>query len=63
MRPAVMPGHIEACPRMYLSVSFNRRIIDGTPAAMFLQKRQARLERLNDLPFKLLPCARQTPGG
>jgi pyruvate/2-oxoglutarate dehydrogenase complex dihydrolipoamide acyltransferase (E2) component len=48
---------------MYLSVSFNRRIIDGTLAAMFLQKRQARLEHLNDLPFKLLPCARQTPDG
>jgi hypothetical protein len=46
-----MPGRIEAHSRMYLSLSFNRRIINDTPAAMFLQKRKALYEYLNDFPI------------
>jgi pyruvate dehydrogenase E2 component (dihydrolipoamide acetyltransferase) len=42
-RPVVMPGRIEARSIMYLSLSFDHRIIDGAPAAMFLQKLKERL--------------------
>ncbi len=42
-RPVVMPGRIEARSIMYLSLAFDRRIIDGAPAAMFLQKLKERL--------------------
>jgi pyruvate/2-oxoglutarate dehydrogenase complex dihydrolipoamide acyltransferase (E2) component len=35
---------------MYLSLSFDHRIIDGAPAAMFLQKLKERLEHLTDFP-------------
>ena len=50
-RPVVMPGRIEARPMMYLSLSFDHRIIDGAPAAMFLQKLKERLEHLGDFPI------------
>jgi pyruvate dehydrogenase E2 component (dihydrolipoamide acetyltransferase) len=50
-RPVVMPGRIEARPLMYLSLSFDHRIIDGAPAAMFLQKLKERLEHLGDFPI------------
>jgi pyruvate dehydrogenase E2 component (dihydrolipoamide acetyltransferase) len=50
-RPVVRPGRIEARPIMYLSLSFDHRIIDGAPAAMFLQKLKERLEHLNDFPI------------
>ena len=49
-RPVVMPGRIEARSIMYLSLSFDHRIIDGAPAAMFLQKLKERLEHLTDFP-------------
>jgi pyruvate dehydrogenase E2 component (dihydrolipoamide acetyltransferase) len=49
-RPVVMPGRIEARSIMYLSLSFDHRIIDGAPAAMFLQELKERLERLRDFP-------------
>jgi pyruvate dehydrogenase E2 component (dihydrolipoamide acetyltransferase) len=49
-RPVVMPGRIEARSIMYLSLSFDHRIIDGAPAAMFLQELKERLERLSDFP-------------
>jgi pyruvate dehydrogenase E2 component (dihydrolipoamide acetyltransferase) len=49
-RPVVMPGRIEARSIMYLSLSFDHRIIDGAPAAMFLQKLKERLEYLIDFP-------------
>lgn len=47
-RPVVMPGRIEARSIMYLSLSFDHRIIDGAPAAMFLQMLKERLEYLRD---------------
>jgi pyruvate dehydrogenase E2 component (dihydrolipoamide acetyltransferase) len=49
-RPVVMPGRIEARSMMYLSLSFDHRLIDGAPAAMFLQKLKERLETLSDFP-------------
>lgn len=49
-RPVVMPGRLEARSLMYLSLSFDHRIIDGAPAAMFLQRLKERLETLHDFP-------------
>jgi pyruvate dehydrogenase E2 component (dihydrolipoamide acetyltransferase) len=50
-RPVVMPGQIAARSLMYLSLSFDHRLIDGAPAAMFLQALKARLETLSDFPM------------
>jgi pyruvate dehydrogenase E2 component (dihydrolipoamide acetyltransferase) len=50
-RPVVLPGRIEARPMMYLSLSFDHRLIDGAPAAMFLQQLKGRLETLRDFPL------------
>ena len=50
-RPIVMPGRIEARSMMYLSLSFDHRIIDGAPAAMFLQRLKEGLETLSDFPI------------
>jgi pyruvate dehydrogenase E2 component (dihydrolipoamide acetyltransferase) len=49
-RPVVLPGRIEARSMMYLSLSFDHRLIDGAPAAMFLQHLKDRLETLRDFP-------------
>lgn len=49
-RPVVAPGRLEVRAMMYLSLSFDHRIIDGAPAAVFLQKLKARLETLSDFP-------------
>jgi pyruvate dehydrogenase E2 component (dihydrolipoamide acetyltransferase) len=49
-RPAVMPGRIDVRAMMYLSLSFDHRLIDGAPAAMFLQQLKERLETLRDFP-------------
>jgi pyruvate dehydrogenase E2 component (dihydrolipoamide acetyltransferase) len=49
-RPVVLPGRIEARSMMYLSLSFDHRLIDGAPAAMFLQQLKDRLETLRDFP-------------
>jgi pyruvate dehydrogenase E2 component (dihydrolipoamide acetyltransferase) len=49
-RPVVMPGRIEARPIVYLSLSFDHRLVDGAPAAMFLQKLKEQLETLADFP-------------
>jgi pyruvate dehydrogenase E2 component (dihydrolipoamide acetyltransferase) len=49
-RPVVVPGRIEARPMMYLSLSFDHRLVDGAPAAMFLQRLKERLETLSDFP-------------
>lgn len=49
-RPVVMPGRIEARSMMYLSLSFDHRIIDGAPAALFLQRLKESLETLSDFP-------------
>lgn len=50
-RPVVLPGRIEARSLMYLSLSFDHRITDGAPAAMFLQRLKERLETLSDFPL------------
>jgi pyruvate dehydrogenase E2 component (dihydrolipoamide acetyltransferase) len=50
-RPVVLPGRIEAHPMMYLSLSFDHRLIDGAPAAMFLQQLKDRLETRRDFPI------------
>ena len=50
-RPVVLPGRIEARPMMYLSLSFDHRLIDGAPAARFLQQLKDRLETLRDFPL------------
>ncbi len=49
-RPVVVPGRIDVRAMMYLSLSFDHRIIDGAPAAMFLQQLKERLETLRELP-------------
>jgi pyruvate dehydrogenase E2 component (dihydrolipoamide acetyltransferase) len=47
-RPVVVPGRIDVRAIMYVSLSFDHRIIDGAPAAMFLQQFKERLETLSD---------------
>jgi pyruvate dehydrogenase E2 component (dihydrolipoyllysine-residue acetyltransferase) len=49
-RPVVVPGRIDVRSMMYVSLSFDHRIIDGAPAAMFLQQLKERLETLNEFP-------------
>jgi pyruvate dehydrogenase E2 component (dihydrolipoamide acetyltransferase) len=49
-RPVVLPGRIEARSMMYLSLAFDHRLIDGAPAAMFLQQVKDRLETRRDFP-------------
>jgi pyruvate dehydrogenase E2 component (dihydrolipoamide acetyltransferase) len=49
-RPVVVPGRIDVRAMMYLSLSFDHRLIDGAPAAMFLQQLKERLETLRDFP-------------
>jgi pyruvate dehydrogenase E2 component (dihydrolipoamide acetyltransferase) len=49
-RPVVVPGRIDVRSMMYLSLSFDHRIIDGAPAAMFLQKLKEGLETVSDFP-------------
>jgi pyruvate dehydrogenase E2 component (dihydrolipoamide acetyltransferase) len=49
-RPVVVPGRIDVRSMMYVSLSFDHRIIDGAPAALFLQQLKQRLETLSDFP-------------
>jgi len=48
-RPVVKSGKIEVAPIMKLSLSFDHRIVDGAPAARFLQLLKKRLESLDFL--------------
>ena len=48
-RPVVKSGKIEVAPIMKLSLSFDHRIVDGAPAARFLQLLKRRLETLDFL--------------
>ena len=43
-RPVVKAGKIEIAPIMKLSLSFDHRIVDGAPAARFLQLLKRKLE-------------------
>jgi pyruvate dehydrogenase E2 component (dihydrolipoamide acetyltransferase) len=36
-RPAVVNGELVVCKQMWLSLTFDHRLVDGTPAARFLQ--------------------------
>jgi len=49
-RPVAAPGRIDVRAMMYLSLSFDHRIIDGAPAARFLQQLKETLETLTDFP-------------
>jgi pyruvate dehydrogenase E2 component (dihydrolipoamide acetyltransferase) len=49
-RPVVVPGRIDVRALMYVSLSFDHRLIDGAPAAMFLQQLKQRLETLDEFP-------------
>lgn len=42
----VINGHIEVKPTMMLSLSYDHRIVDGAPAAEFLQKIKEKIEKL-----------------
>jgi len=44
-KPAVHEGHIAVRSMMVLSLTFDHRIVDGAPAAAFLQDVAARLSR------------------
>jgi len=48
-RPVVKSGKIEVAPIMKLSLSFDHRVVDGAPAARFLQLLKRRLESLGFL--------------
>jgi pyruvate dehydrogenase E2 component (dihydrolipoamide acetyltransferase) len=48
-RPVVKSGKIEVAPIMKLSLSFDHRIVDGAPAARFLQLLKKKLETLSFL--------------
>jgi pyruvate dehydrogenase E2 component (dihydrolipoamide acetyltransferase) len=48
-RPVVKSGEIEVAPIMKLSLSFDHRIVDGAPAARFLQLLKKELETLGFL--------------
>ena len=48
-RPVVKSGKIEIAPIMKLSLSFDHRIVDGAPAARFLQLLKRKLETLGFL--------------
>ena len=50
LRPAVVDGKIVARQRMWLSLSFDHRVVDGAPAARFLQ----RITQLVEEPCLLL---------
>jgi len=45
-RPVVRSGKIDIAPIMKLSLSFDHRIVDGAPAARFLQLLKSKLETL-----------------
>jgi pyruvate dehydrogenase E2 component (dihydrolipoamide acetyltransferase) len=48
-RPVVKSGQIEVAPIMKLSLSFDHRVVDGAPAARFLQLLKRKLETLGFL--------------
>jgi pyruvate dehydrogenase E2 component (dihydrolipoamide acetyltransferase) len=42
-KPTVVDGRITVCPTMWLSLTFDHRLVDGAPAARFLQALAERL--------------------
>lgn len=49
-RPAVVDGEIAVRQMMWLSLTFDHRLVDGAPAARFLQ----RIKQLVEEPYLLL---------
>jgi pyruvate dehydrogenase E2 component (dihydrolipoyllysine-residue acetyltransferase) len=43
-KPAVVDGEVVVRPMMWLSLTFDHRIVDGAPAAQFLEALESRLE-------------------
>jgi len=50
-KPVIVNNEIVIKPMMYLSLSYDHRVIDGAPAAQFLQKIKQLLENLNFLSY------------
>ncbi|MDH5783849.1 MAG: 2-oxo acid dehydrogenase subunit E2, partial [Candidatus Bathyarchaeota archaeon] len=48
-KPVIINNEIKIKPIMYLSLSFDHRIVDGAPAAQFLQKVKQILEEDSEL--------------
>jgi len=48
-RPVVVDGQIVVRPMMHLSLTFDHRVVDGAPAAEFLQKVKQKMEKPNAL--------------
>jgi pyruvate dehydrogenase E2 component (dihydrolipoamide acetyltransferase) len=46
-KPVVINGQVEVKPTMMLSLSYDHRIVDGAPAAEFLQKIKEKIEKLS----------------
>ena len=46
-KPIVINGQIQVTPTMMLSLSYDHRIVDGAPAAEFLQKIKEKIEKLS----------------
>jgi pyruvate dehydrogenase E2 component (dihydrolipoamide acetyltransferase) len=46
-RPVVKPGRIDVAPIMKLSLSFDHRVVDGAPAARYLQLLKNKLEAMD----------------
>ncbi len=42
-RPTAVDGRVSVCPTMWLSLTFDHRIVDGAPAAQFLRQLAERL--------------------
>jgi pyruvate dehydrogenase E2 component (dihydrolipoamide acetyltransferase) len=42
-KPVVVEGRVEVRPLLWLSLTFDHRIVDGAPAARFLQGLDERL--------------------
>ena len=56
-RPIVVNGQVEARPMMYLALTYDHRIIDGSEAVQFLVAVKNALED----PARLLACRSRSP--
>jgi len=48
-KPVIINKEMQIKPIMYLSLSYDHRIVDGAPAAQFLQKVKQILEKSSEL--------------
>ena len=58
-KPLVVDGQVEVRPTMWLSLTFDHRLVDGAPAARFLA---ALAERLASHPADSAPARRESAG-